>query len=887
MAFRTNHPKPAQAATRLIQRGDLLASLDRATAAKVTLISAPAGSGKTSLLRAWADGPGQPYRLAVVQVRRDQQDSQHFWLAVLSAIRHASGTPGEGEQLAATPDFNEAAIADRVLAELAEHRDRTFLIIDDLHELTSPEALMQLTRLLEKLPQHVHAILATRRDLPLRLHKLRLAGDLAEIRAADLRFTERDTHQFLEASGIALSEAGAAKLHQRTEGWAAGLRLAAISLASSPDPERFVAEFSGSSRTVAEYLLAEMLECQPPEVQQLLLRTSLLDRVNGELADLLTGHPGSERILLDLEDANAFVLSLDPARTWFRYHHLFADLLRLELRRRLPEELRVLHRLAAQWFNEHGEIVDTIRHTQAAGDWTDAARLLADHSFGLTLDGQAQTIQTLLRAFPPGAVTEGPDLPLARATSELARGRLDEAAAHLTVAETSITATPPDRKHRLEVATAALRLSLARKRGHLAGVVEQVRFLASPITGQSDEDIALDSDLRAVALMNLGIVEAWSLGNSDSERHLQEGADLARRIGRPYLEVACLAELAFASKIEPFAITRRRCREAIALAEQHGWGTEPVIAPALVNLAGTLIWTGEFDEGDRWLRRTARALKTDTGPLIRLLLHMATGMLLSGRRRQREALAEYSAAEHLQAQLEGSHALARQLTSWRLATQARLGQLSEARASLAALDAELAGSGEIGNARAAICLAEGNPAAALAAVQDVLNGIAPAIGYVTVIEAHILAALAHRQLGDQRAATAAAECALALAEPDRIVLPFAMTASLELLETMPRHETAHAALLTNILDLMRGSSIPPGNEPSSAEIEQLSPSELRVLRYLPTNLSRPEIASELSVSVNTVNTHIRNIYAKLQTQDRSSAVQRAREMRLLSAGLNS
>ncbi len=372
--------------------------MDRATAAKVTLISAPAGSGKTSLLRAWADGPGQPYRLAVVQVRRDQQDSQQFWLAVLGAIRAASGTPGEGEQLAATPDFNEAAIGERVLTELAEHRDRTFLVIDDLHELTSPEALTQLTRLLEKLPQHVHAILATRRDLPLRLHKLRLAGGLAEIRAADLRFTQRETHQFLATSGIALSEAGVAKLHQRTEGWAAGLRLAALSLASSPDPERFVAEFSGSNRTVAEYLLAEMLECQPAEVQQLLLRTSLLDRVNGELADLLTGYPGSEGILLDLEDASAFVVSLDPARTWFRYHHLFAELLRLELRRRLPEELPVLHRLAAEWLSEHGEIIDAIRHTQAAGDWSDAARLLADHSFGLTLDGQAQTIQTLLRA---------------------------------------------------------------------------------------------------------------------------------------------------------------------------------------------------------------------------------------------------------------------------------------------------------------------------------------------------------------------------------------------------------------------------------------------------------------------------------------------------------
>ena len=441
MVSRASQRQPDPAAPRLIQRGELLASLDRAVAAKVTLISAPAGGGKTSLLRAWADGPGQSYRLAVVQVQRDQQDSQQFWLAVLSAIRQAAGTPGEDEQLAATPEFNQAAIADRVRSELAGHRDRTFLIIDDLHELTSPEALTQLTRLLEQLPPHVHAILATRRDLPLRLHKLRLAGDLAEIRAADLRFTERETHQFLAASGIALSEAGAAKLYQRTEGWAAGLRLAAISLASSPDPERFVAEFSGSSRTVAEYLLAEMLECQPAEVQQLLLRTSLLDRVNGELADLLTGHPGSERILLDLEDANAFVLSLDPARTWFRYHRLFADLLRLELRRRLPEELPVLHRLAAQWFNEHGEIIDSIRHTQAAGDWSDAARLLADHSFGLTLDGQAQTIQTLLRAFPPGAVTAGPDIPLARATSELAQGRLDEAAAHLTVAETSIAAT--------------------------------------------------------------------------------------------------------------------------------------------------------------------------------------------------------------------------------------------------------------------------------------------------------------------------------------------------------------------------------------------------------------------------------------------------------------
>jgi LuxR family maltose regulon positive regulatory protein len=880
----------AQPALRLIQRGELLASLDRATTARVTLISAPAGSGKTSLLRAWAASAGQAHRRAVVQVRRDQQDAQQFWLALLGAIRQAAGTAGAagaGEPVAATPDFNEAAISERVRSELAGYPGRTFLVIDDLHELASPEALRQLTRLLENLPPHVHAILATRRDLPLRLHKLRLAGELAEIRAADLRFTELETRQFLAASGIALSAAGAARLHQRAEGWAAGLRLAAMSLASSPDPEKFVAEFSGSSRTVAEYLLAEMLERQPPGVQQLLLRTALLDRVNGELADLLTGHAGSERILLDLEDANAFVVSVDTARTWFRYHHLFADLLRLEVRRRLPEEVPALHRLAARWLTGRGEIADAIRHTQAAGDWGEAARLLADHSFGLTLDGQAQTIESLLHAFPPGAVTAGPDIPLARATSDLAQGRLDAAAAHLTVAQTAIASAPADRKHRLEVATAALRLSLARKRGHLAGVLEQVGFLASPVTGQSGEDIALDSDLRAVALMNLGIAEAWSLGNSDSQRHLHEGADLARKIGRPYLEVACLAELAFASKIEPFATTRQRCREAIALAEQHGWGAEPVISPALVNLAGTLIWTGEFDEGERWLRRAARAVETDTGPVIRLLLHIGRGALLAGRRRLSEALAEFTAVEHLQAQLEGSHALAGQLTSWRLATAARLGQLHAARAALAALDPGLAGSGEIDNARAAICLADGDPAAALAPVGRVLSGAAPVIGYVTVVEAHLLAALAHRELGDQRAATASTESALALAEADRLILPFAMTCSLEQLAAMPRHETAHAALLTDILDVMRGSSPAPGADPARAGIEQLSPTELRVLRYLPTNLSRREIAGELSVSVNTVNTHVRNIYAKLQARDRSAAVQRARELRLLSAGVSS
>jgi LuxR family maltose regulon positive regulatory protein len=875
--------KVAHANPRLIDRSELLAALARAAARKVTVISAPAGSGKTSLLRAWADGKGQgQQRLAILQVPRDQQDAQQFWLALLDAVRHASATTGRTGPPAATPDFNAPAMVDRVLSELADARGDITLVIDDLHELNSPEALGQLTRLLTNLPPHAHAMLTTRHDLRLGLHQLRLAGELAEIRAADLRFTERETRMLLDASGIALSEAGAALLHERTEGWAAGLRLAALSLAGHPDPERFVAEFSGSDRTVAEYLIAEMLERQPADVQDLLLRTSLLDRVNGELADVLTGRSGSERILLELADANTFVVPLDPERTWFRYHHLFGDLLRLELRRTLPEEVPVLHRRAAGWFIRQGQVVDAIRHTQAAGDWPDAARLLADHSFSLTLDGQTQTVLALVRAFPPGR--DHPELAVVRAGGDLVQGRLDEAAAHLAVAETYAETAPPDRRRRLQVAIASLKLSLARRRGHLAGVIEQVRFLASPVTGRSDEDIALGSDLRAVALMNLGTVEAWTLGLPDAERHLRQGAVLAREIGRPYLEVGCLAQLGFASKIDPFVTTQRRCREAIELAERYGWGAEPVIAPALMTLAGTMVWLGEFDEAERWLQRTARVLQTDTGPDITLLLHHTAAILHACRGRRDEAFEEFSAAEHLRSQLEGSHALASQVTGWMLATQARLGRPGEARAALAALDDERAGSGEIRNAGAVICLAEGDPAGALGALRQVLDGTAPVVGYVTVVEAHLLAGLAHRELGDQRAANHAAERALALAESDRLVLPFAMTFSGELLEALPRHETAHAALLTDILDILHGSSVAAGRQPPPADAEELSPGELRVLRYLPTNLSRPEIASELSVSVNTVNTHVRNIYAKLQARDRSSAVRRARELRLLAAG---
>ena len=320
------------------------------------------------------------------------------------------------------------------------------LIIDDLHELRSADAVAQLQRLLVVLPSSAHVVLSSRRDPPIRLHKLRLADELAELRAGDLRFTERETRELLAGSGISLSDAGAAALYRRTEGWAAGLRLAAISLSGHPDPERFVAEFSGNHRAIGEYLMAEMLEGQPSEVQSMLLRTSIVDRMNRELADLLAGRSGSEQMLLELEDANAFVASLDAQRTWFRYHHLLADFLRLELRRTSAAEVPDLHRRAARWFADHGDIVEAVRHTQAAGDWSDAGRLLADHLFSLTLDGNEGAIAVLLRSFPERLSADHPELALAHAAVQLAHGRLEEAADQLALAECHVESTQPARR---------------------------------------------------------------------------------------------------------------------------------------------------------------------------------------------------------------------------------------------------------------------------------------------------------------------------------------------------------------------------------------------------------------------------------------------------------
>ena len=605
--------------------------------------------------------------------------------------------------------------------------------------------------------------------------------------------------------------------------------------------------------------------------------------MNGELADLLAGRSGSEQMLLELEEANAFVVSLDAQRTWFRYHQLLADFLRLELRRTSASEVPQLHRRAAQWFADHGEVVDAVRHRLAAADWPEAARLVADHSFRWVLDGEAGTIRDVLEAFPEGALVDHPDLALAHAAAELNQGRLEEAAAQLTLAESHVESAPPARR-RLAVAIASLRLALARRSGQFTEVIEQVNLLDASIADDASEPIAMGSELRGVALLNLGIVETWSRRFDDAERHLSEGAALAQAIGRPYLEVACRAHQVFPTTLVSLASARERGRQAVALAERHGFDDRPILAPALGAGAFWAIWMGEFDEGERCLQRAWEIASVHVDPAPAVLLHLATGMLHAGRGQHQAALEAFASGARAQSLLTGVHALATPVVGWLAATQARLGMPDEARATLAGFSGGPERLGAIGNAHAVLCLAEGDPATALDALREVRDKT-PQVGPAfTLVEAHLLTGTAHLALGNRNAAAAAAEAALAAAEPDRLIFSFAMTEAAEVLDALPRHETAHGALLTDIVDLLRGASPPSTDRQRLAPLEELSPSEMRVLRYLPTNLTRPEIARELYVSINTVNTHIRNIYSKLGARDRSSAVQSARELRLLSTG---
>ncbi len=855
-------------------------------AGRVTVVSAPAGSGKTLLLRSWVGEAGLAECAAWVPVQGEERDPQRFWLSVLGALRDTAAGSKLVRPLTAAPDLDGWAVIERLLEDLGRLEDRVWLVVDDVHELRSDEALRQLELLVMRAPAELRFVFATRHDLRLGLHRLRLEGELTEVRAADLRFTLDEAQALYEAAGIPLSDSALGLLHERTEGWVAGLRLAALSLAGYPDSDRFAAEFSGSERTVAEYLLAEVLERQPEPVRRLLLRTSVLDRVNGELADLLTGGSGGERLLQQLEQANTFVAALDARRSWFRYHQLFADLLQLELRGSAPGELPALHAEAAGWYAEHGYPVEAVRHAQAAEDWGLAARLLSDHWVGLGLNGLAATAHEFLARFPADVVAGDTELAARMAGDELARGSLEEAERHLALAARGLESVPADRRERSQVALAIVRLRLARQRGDLSAVAEQAQRLLAPARAADPARFGLGEDLRALALINLGIAELWTARFEEADRHLEQGIALAHRIGRPFLEITGLAHWAQLVSWWSFPLGTQRGMQAIELAERHGWTDEPVAGVAYIAVGMAMVARGRLDEGERSLERAERTVRAEVEPAAGMRLHYARGLLEFLRGRYDTALAAFRTADRLAKVLVTEHALARRLRSHMLQTLVRTGKAQSVEQALAGMGEQERDQGEMRNAMAVLRFAQDDPEAATLALAPVIDGSAALVNaHLWEVQAWLLEAIARDALRDAGAARRALEHALDLAAPEDLIFPFLFNPAPGLLERHRRLGTAHATLISEILNVLAGRKPagPAGHERAGERglREPLSQSEIRVLHYLPTKLSAPEIADQLYLSVNTVKTHMRHVYDKLGVHRRHEAMEKARALGLL------
>ena len=863
----------------LVPRPELYRRLDEA--ARVTVVSAAPGSGKTVLLRSWISYAGLAGRAAWVPVGLDEHDPQRFWLSVLGALRQTTAGAGLVRALTAAPDLDGWAMVERVLTDLAPLEQPVWLVIDDLHELRSDQARRQLKLLVLRAPKELRFVLATRHEVRLGLHRLRLEAELTEIRSADLRFTVSEARQLLSVAGVRLTDSLVRLLVDRTEGWAAGLRLAALSLAGHPDPEGFAAEFSGSERTVAEYLLAEVLDRQPKEVRRLLLRTSILERVNGELADLLTGGGGAEGILQDLEEANTFVVSLDAARSWFRYHHLFAGLLQLELRRTDAGEVTELHKLAAGWLAGHGEPVEAIRHAQAAQDWMLATELLADHWPSLHLSGQAATVHALLAGFPAAVRVADAERAAFAAIDELQQGSVEAAKGYLGLAESETASVSANRRGHAQVLLATARLFLAGKTGDQRARAEEGRRLLAAAQTPAAVRPGMGEELRALALLEIGDAETWTGRLDQAQPHLEQAIALARRIRRPYLEFMGLTYRAEIELNRWLPRAEELSRQAIGLAGRHGWTDDLFVGFASMTLGSALTWRGRLEEAESWVQRAELTFRAEANPAAAMGGHYVRGQLELARGRFAEALIAFRAAERL----AGPHPLAGPVRTWLVYVLAGLGETEQAEHILAGLSDRDNGRGEVRVAEAALRLTTKDPRAATTVLAPVLSDSARVSWRSWLAEAFLLEAIARDALGDSGAAERALERALGLAEPDGALMWFLLHPAPGLLERQAGQRATHPALIAEILDLLAGDRRMPRAGPRPL-LDPLSKGELRVLRYLPTHLSAPEIASDLSVSTSTVKTHLGNLYVKLGVHRRAEAVEQARALGLLAPSAN-
>lgn len=899
-------PDPSNAIrTRLVSRPRLIAQLNAGLERKLTLISAPAGFGKTTLLSEWATTSGRP--VAWVSLDKSDNDPTQFWAYFITALQTIQA--GLGRDILAALESARSPSIEPLLTGLINEIAKTpppsvpgpgrglAIVLDDLHVITERQVHDALTFLLDNLPPQMHLTLSSRADPPWSLARLRARGEMAELRAADLRFTAGEATAFLnDVMELSLPAEDIAALEARTEGWIAGLQLAALSMQGRKDIAAFIRAFSASHHFIVEYLVDEVLDQQPPEVQEFLLKTSVLERMTAPLCDATANRDDSRCMLAHLDKANLFLIPLDDEQRWYRYHHLFANLLRLRLKQTTPDQVSSLHLGASEWYEQNELLADAVNHALAAGDAERVARLVEGNAIAIVEHGELSSLIRQLDALPDEAVCAHPWLCIAYAWALSYAGRVDSIEPLLRAAEKGLDETDGHAEARSILGRiAALRGYVADLEGDSS---RSLMFGREALKHISQDDLSL----RAYVLSSVGI-SLRKLGDlSDAAQAFAQAVALSRRAGDSQISVMVLCRLAtlqiWQGQLNRAATT---CQDALSLTREHARreGQQlPATGYAHIQMSRVLCEWNDLEAAHRHARKGIELSQRWGQADVLAFGYYNLGRILY-RQRDLEGLLEVT--QKIERAVDV-------LPAWFVPDAMEVKVMYHLASGDAGGAFRLAQEQGMGNpenifldryfnhftfVRLLIVLGKTDPdrldeALELLAQLLSMAEATGARGYE--IESLALQAIVLWAKGKRDPALVALERALFLAEPESHVRVFADGGAPmgELLRQSAVRGIAvnYAGRLLAALEkeaksagdrAQRGATISP---PASL-IELPSARELEVLRLLTTHLPVSEIARELGIAPSTVRSHVKNIYGKLNVHSRSEAVEQARELKLL------
>ncbi|HWI02064.1 MAG TPA: LuxR C-terminal-related transcriptional regulator [Propionibacteriaceae bacterium] len=888
----------------LVARRRLSERLNRVVESKLTLVSAPAGFGKTTLLTEWLTAAtAERPSAAWLSLDRRDNDPALFWAYLVAAIKTAAPEVGAGAlSLLETPQPPIEAVLASLLNDLQAVPNELVLVLDDYHVLDAGAVQEAMGYLLEHLPPQIHLVIAGRADPALPLAGLRARGELVEIRAADLRFTPDETETYLnEMMGLVLTASDVATLEGRTEGWIAALQLAALSMQGRDDVAGFIAGFAGDDRYIVDYLAEEVLQRQPAEIHDFLLQTSILDRLSGPLCDAVTGRHDGKAMLTALERGNLFLVPLDDHRRWYRYHHLFADVLQAHLQDEQSSKVPELHRRASGWYEQNGEPSEAIRHAMAAADFQRAADLLERAIPAMRRSRQETTLRSWLRALPDEVVRARPLLTVGLVGALLGTGEVDGVEPWLRDAERWLETTSGMRDpseapspemvvvdqeefRRLPGAIAMYRAGLALAQGDLPGTMQHARRALS-LSSDDELSRAGAAGLLGLALWGAGDLEAGYTSYADCMAGLWRTGHIADTLG-------CAIALADIRRAQGrLGDAMRIYEQALQRAAEPGGSVLRGTADMYVGMSEVHRERDDLDAARQLLSRSQ-----ELGEHLGLRQNPYRWRVAMAR--VREAEGDLTGAFHLLGEAERLYVSdlfpnVRPVPAMRarvLVAQGRLGDaLAWADEQRLSVDDDLSYLREFEHITLArVLLARYQEEQAEASISEVIGLLdrllrAAEEGFRTgsVLEILVLQALAHQARGDAPAALAFLERALALAEPEGYFRIFLDEGAH--LAALLRAAGKKGGVQSYVRRLLAALNRTEDSKPARQDlIEPLSDRELDVLRLLGSDLDGPDIARELIVSLNTVRTHTKNIYAKLGVNNRRAAVRRAAELGLLS-----